>query len=48
MLAELPEGIDGMMFVFIQPRVPTFIMRDTVIPLDLWYFDPTGSLMLTW
>ena len=45
MLEELPEGIDGMMFVFDPPGVPTFTMKDTVLPLDLWHFDPTGALI---
>lgn len=45
MLEELPEGIDGMMFIFDPPGVPTFTMKDTVIPLDLWHFAPDGSLI---
>ena len=45
MLEELPEGIDGMMFIFDPPAVPTFTMKDTVIPLDLWHFDPAGALI---
>jgi uncharacterized membrane protein (UPF0127 family) len=45
LLEELPDGIDGMMFIFDPPGVPTFHMRDTVIPLDLWHFDPGGALI---
>jgi uncharacterized membrane protein (UPF0127 family) len=45
MLEGLPEGIDGMMFIFDPPGVPTFTMKDTVIPLDLWHFDPGGALI---
>ncbi|HEU4917498.1 MAG TPA: DUF192 domain-containing protein [Acidimicrobiia bacterium] len=45
MLESLPEGIDGMMFIFDPPAVPTFTMKDTVIPLDLWHFDPNGALI---
>jgi uncharacterized membrane protein (UPF0127 family) len=45
MLEALPEGVDGMMFVFDPPAVPTFHMRETIIPLDLWHFDPSGSLI---
>jgi uncharacterized membrane protein (UPF0127 family) len=45
MLEALPEGIDGMMFIFDPPGVPTFTMKDTVIPLDLWHFDPAGTLI---
>jgi uncharacterized membrane protein (UPF0127 family) len=44
-LEELPEGIDGMMFIFDPPGVPTFHMRETLIPLDLWHFDPNGALI---
>ncbi|MFP3881526.1 MAG: DUF192 domain-containing protein [Actinomycetota bacterium] len=42
---ELPEGLDGMLFVFDQPRPATFGMRDTLIPLDLWWFDASGGLL---
>ena len=45
MLEALPEGIDGMMFIFDPPAVPTFTMKDTFIPLDLWHFDPSGALI---
>jgi uncharacterized membrane protein (UPF0127 family) len=45
MLEELPEGIDGIMFIFNPPGVPTFTMKDTFIPLDLWHFDPSGALI---
>jgi len=42
---ELPEGLDGMLFVFDQPRPATFGMRDTLIPLDIWWFDASGRLL---
>jgi uncharacterized membrane protein (UPF0127 family) len=45
MLESLPEGIDGMMFIFDPPGVPTFTMKNTLIPLDLWHFDPSGALI---
>ena len=43
-LAELPEGIDGMLFVWdaIAPR--NFTMEDTLIPLDIWWFDADHRL----
>ena len=44
-VAELPEGIDGMLFVFSEPTTPNFIMEDTLIPLEVWFFDPGGSLI---
>jgi uncharacterized membrane protein (UPF0127 family) len=42
---ELPEGLDGMLFVFEQPRTATFGMGDTLIPLDIWWFDADGALV---
>lgn len=42
---ELPEGLDGMLFIFDQPRPATFDMRDTLIPLDIWWFDASGRLL---
>jgi uncharacterized membrane protein (UPF0127 family) len=42
---KLPPGIDGMLFVFGEPRTTTFGMRDTLIPLDLWWFDEDGHLL---
>lgn len=41
----LPDGIHGMLFVWDSPAEPAFGMRDTLIPLDLWWFDPEGSLI---
>lgn len=40
---ELP--VDGMLFVWDSPSMPTFGMRDTSIPLDLWWFAPDGTLI---
>ncbi len=42
---ELPEGLDGMLFVFEEARPATFGMRDTLIPLDIWWFDANGRLV---
>jgi uncharacterized protein len=44
-VAELPDGIDGMLFVFPEPTTPNFIMSGTRIPLEVWFFDPEGSLI---
>jgi uncharacterized protein len=44
-VSELPEDVDGMLFVFPEPTTPNFIMEDTLIPLEVWFFDPERSLM---
>ena len=44
-VAELPDGIDGMLFVFSEPTTPNFIMSGTLIPLEVWFFDPEGELI---
>ena len=44
-VARLPEGIDGMLFVFPEPTTPNFIMSGTLIPLEVWFFDTEGSLI---
>lgn len=41
----LPEGLDGMLFVFEEARPATFGMRETLIPLDIWWFDGNGRLL---
>lgn len=41
---ELPAGVDGMLFVFESPRPGTFTMEDTLIPLDIWWFDESGVM----
>jgi uncharacterized protein len=38
-------GLDGMLFVFEEPRVLTFTMRETLIPLDVWFIDESGSII---
>lgn len=37
--------LDGMLFVFDQSRPVTFTMRNTVIPLDIWFIDITGTIV---
>ena len=44
-VAELPDGIDGMLFVFPEPKTPNFIMSGTPLPLEVWFFDSEGSLI---
>ena len=34
-----------MLFVFERPRTATFGMRDTLIPLDIWWFGADGALL---
>jgi uncharacterized membrane protein (UPF0127 family) len=41
----LPSGIDGMLFVYDEPRVATFHMRTVGFPLDIWWFDADGELL---
>lgn len=43
-VGELPNGMDGMLFVFEDPRPATFNMQDTLMALDIWWFDPEGVL----
>ena len=42
---SLPEGVDGMLFVFDDPRPATFVMRNTLMPLDIWWFNGSGVLV---
>lgn len=41
---ELPAGIDGMLFVFETLRPAGFHMRNTLMELDIWWFD--GDMVL--
>ncbi len=41
----LPEGIDGMLFEWDTPTAAVFVMEDTLIPLDVWFFDESGVLI---
>jgi uncharacterized membrane protein (UPF0127 family) len=51
--AELQKGLmfrktmgeqEGMLFVFTTPQQQGFWMRNTTLPLDIGYFDPSGEL----
>jgi len=44
-IESLPEGLDGMLFVFGEPRSATFGMRDTRMALDIWWFDDEGFML---
>lgn len=35
----------GMLFVFKEPMIPAFWMKDTKIPLDIIFFDPEGQFV---
>lgn len=42
---SLPDGTDGMLFEFSGSSTVTFSMEDTLIPLDIWWFNSSGSLI---
>jgi uncharacterized protein len=42
---QLPAGLDGLLFVFEETRSATFGMRDTIIPLDIWWFNDERRLL---
>jgi uncharacterized membrane protein (UPF0127 family) len=44
-MAELPDGMDGMLFVFEAAREASFHMRTVGLDLDIWWFDAEGSLV---
>jgi uncharacterized membrane protein (UPF0127 family) len=39
------ESIEGMLFVFPEPTRTRFWMKDTLIPLDIAFFDTEGTLI---
>lgn len=44
-VAELPRGVDGMLFVFEEARRASFHMRAVELDLDIWWFDERGALL---
>lgn len=44
-IEELPDTIDGMLFVFPVATSPSFNMEDVLFPLDIWWFDPGMTLI---
>lgn len=44
-VAQLPDGVDGVLFVWDSPGTRSFSMADTLIPLDIWWFDAAGALI---
>ena len=44
-IQRLPADVDGMLFVFDEPGSPVFVMEDTLIALDIWFFDEEGVLI---
>ena len=43
----LPGDIDGMLFAWDSPTETAFVMEDTLIALDVWFFDDEGALIGT-
>jgi uncharacterized protein len=42
---SLPAGVDGMLFLFEEAAPRWFHMGNTLIPLDIWWFDADGLLV---
>lgn len=42
--AALPDGVDGMLFVWEGPAPRNFTMEGTEMPLDIWWFDADHRL----
>lgn len=44
---RLPGDVDGMVFVYVTPVAASYVMEDTLIALDIWWFDGDGVLVGT-
>ena len=44
-IESLPAGVDGMLFLFDEAAPRWFHMENTLIPLDIWWFDADGRLV---
>jgi len=44
---ELPDWLDGMLFVYEEPQSTSFHMLNTPMALDVWWFDAEGLLIGT-
>jgi uncharacterized membrane protein (UPF0127 family) len=44
-VTDLPDGIDGMLFLYQASTTAAFHMSNTPIPLDIWWFDDQGDLI---
>ena len=44
---ELPDLLDGMLFVYDSPTSASFHMLNTPMPLDIWWFDSDDILVGT-
>ena len=44
-VTDLPDSIDGMLFLYQVPTTAAFHMLNTPMPLDIWWFDAQGALI---
>jgi len=44
---QLPDGLDGVLFVYDSPSSVSFHMLNTPMPLDIWWFDSDDHLVGT-
>lgn len=39
------EDPQGMIFLFEEPRIVSFTMKNTLLPLDIWFIDASGVIV---